>query len=91
MPVALSASSWQNSNPDRALCILREDKPVSHDRSSVEAVVQHYFDALYEGDADKLGAVFHPSADLRSVEKGELKVLTMPVLVRLSRPIQELR
>ncbi len=64
---------------------------VSHDRSSVEAVVQHYFDALYEGDADKLGAVFHPSADLRSLEKGELKVLTMPVLVRLSRPIQELR
>jgi ketosteroid isomerase-like protein len=55
---------------------------VSHDRSSVEAVVQHYFDALYEGDADKLGAVFHPSADLRSLEKGELKVLTMPVLVR---------
>ena len=46
---------------------------MSHDRSSVEAVVQHYFDALYEGDADKLGAVFHPSADLRSLEKGELK------------------
>ena len=45
---------------------------MSHDRSSAEAVVQHYFDALYEGDADKLGAVFHPSADLRSVEKGEL-------------------
>ena len=41
---------------------------MSHDRSSVESVVQHYFDALYEGDADKLGAVFHPSADLRSVD-----------------------
>ena len=37
---------------------------MSHDRSTVEAVVQHYFDALYEGDADKLGAVFHPTADL---------------------------
>src|SRR6266852_473109 len=73
----------------QALCILRGGQTVSHDRSSVEAVVQHYFDALYEGDADKLGAVFHPSADLRSLEKGELKVLTMPVLVRLSRPIQE--
>ena len=49
-----------------------------HDRSTVEAVVQHYFDALYEGDAEKLGEIFHPSADLRWVEKGELKVLTVP-------------
>ena len=51
---------------------------VSHDRSTVEAVVRHYFDGLYEGDADRLGAVFHPSADLRWVEKGELQVLTVP-------------
>jgi hypothetical protein len=53
-------------------------KFMSADRSSVEAVVKNYFDALYEGDADKMGAVFHPSADLRWVEKGELKVLTVP-------------
>ena len=51
---------------------------MSHDRSSVEAVVQGYFDALYEGDADKLAAIFHPSADLRWLEKGELQVLTVP-------------
>ena len=51
---------------------------VSHDRSSLEAVVQHYFDGLYEGDADRLAAVFHPSADLRWVEKGELQVLAVP-------------
>jgi ketosteroid isomerase-like protein len=51
---------------------------MSHDRSSVEAVVKSYFDALYEGDADKMGAIFHPSADLRWVEKGELKILTVP-------------
>ena len=51
---------------------------MSHDRSTVEAVVQHYFDGLYEGDADKLGAIFHSSADLRSLEKGELKVMTVP-------------
>src|SRR5277367_1083470 len=49
-----------------------------HDRSSVEAVVKGYFDALYEGDADKMAVIFHPSADLRWVEKGELKVLTVP-------------
>ncbi|MFY0100108.1 nuclear transport factor 2 family protein, partial [Acinetobacter baumannii] len=41
-------------------------------------VVQHYFDGLYEGDADKLGAIFHPTADLRWVERGELQVLTVP-------------
>jgi hypothetical protein len=51
---------------------------VSHDRSTVEAVVQHYFDGLYEGSADKLGAIFHPSADLRWLEKGALQVLTVP-------------
>ena len=51
---------------------------MSHDRSTVEAVVHHYFDALYEGDAEKMGTIFHPSADLRWVDKGELKVLTVP-------------
>lgn len=51
---------------------------MSPNRSSVEAVVQSYFDGLYEGDAEKLGDVFHPSADLRCVEKGELKILTVP-------------
>jgi len=51
---------------------------MSQNRSSVEAVVQSYFDGLYEGDAEKLGAIFHPTADLRWVEKGELQVLTVP-------------
>ena len=51
---------------------------MSHDRSTVEAVVAAYFDGLYEGNADRLGAVFHPSADLRWLEKGELQVLTVP-------------
>ena len=48
------------------------------DRSTVEAVVNHYFDGLYEGNAEKLGAVFDTSADLRWVEKGKLQVLTVP-------------
>ena len=51
---------------------------MSHDRSTVEAVVRNYFDGLYEGNADKLAAIFHPSADLRWLEKGELQVLTVP-------------
>jgi hypothetical protein len=58
---------------------------LSHDRSTVEAVIQHYFDGLYEGDADKLGAIFHPTADLRWVEGGELKVLTVPDWMALVR------
>jgi hypothetical protein len=51
-------------------------KPMNHDRSTVEAVVTSYFDGLYESNADTLGEIFHPSADLRWLEKGELQVLT---------------
>ena len=51
---------------------------MTYDLSSVEAVVQNYFDGLYEGDADRLGAIFHPSADLRWLEKGDLQVLRLP-------------
>jgi hypothetical protein len=58
---------------------------MSHDRSSIESVVQTYFDGLYEGDADKLAVAFDPSADLRWVEKGELKVLTVPDWLALVR------
>ena len=58
---------------------------MSLDRSTVEAVVQHYFDGVYEGDADKLGAIFHPSADLRSLEKGELQVLHLPAWLNWMR------
>jgi hypothetical protein len=51
---------------------------MAYDRSTVEAVIQHYFDGLYENDADKIGAIFDPSADLRWQENGELKVLRVP-------------
>ncbi len=56
------------------------------DRSSVEAVAQHYFDGLYEGDADKLAAIFHPTADLRWQDSaGDLKILTLPDWLGLVR------
>ena len=58
---------------------------MSHDRSTVEAVVKNYFDGVYEGDADKLGEVFHPSADLRSLENGELRVLHLPAWLNWMR------
>jgi hypothetical protein len=65
--------------------ILPGGPPMSQDRSSVESIVQTYFDGLYESDADKLATAFHPSADLRWVEKGELKVLTVPDWLALVR------
>ena len=56
-----------------------------YDRSSVEAVIANYFDAIYESDADKLGAMFHPSADFRWLENGELQVLPVPDLLERVR------
>ncbi len=32
---------------------------MSTDRSAIEQTIQTYFDGLYEGDADKLGSIFH--------------------------------
>ena len=58
---------------------------MSLDRSTVEAVIQHYFDGVHEGDADKLEEIFHPSADLRSLEKGELQVLHLPAWLNWMR------
>lgn len=49
-----------------------------NNRATVDDVIQLYFDGLYEGNADKLGEAFHPTADLRWLEKGELQVLTVP-------------
>jgi Putative lumazine-binding len=54
---------------------------MSRDRSSLEAMIASYLDGLYEGDADALGTVFHPTADLRWLEKGELQVLSVPELL----------
>ena len=51
---------------------------MAHDRSTVESVIQLYFDGLYEGSADKIGEAFHPSADSRWHENGELQVLKVP-------------
>src|SRR6202012_2299881 len=47
-------------------------------RSIVQELVKQYFEGLYEGDAEKLGAFFPSSADLRWLENGELQVLSVP-------------
>lgn len=49
---------------------------MANDLKEIEAVLQTYFDGLYEGDTAKLAAAFHDSADLRSVaEDGSLVIL----------------
>ena len=41
----------------------------------IRAAVTTYLDGLYEGDADKLASVFHPTSSLTYEEGGELKPL----------------
>ena len=49
---------------------------MSDDLAAIEAVLRTYFDGLHEGDVQKLGGVFHETADLRSVAAdGALAVL----------------
>jgi hypothetical protein len=53
---------------------------MTNDLAAIEAVLQTYFDGLYEGSVEKLGAAFHETADLRSVAAdGTLAVLTRGV------------
>ncbi len=42
------------------------------DLQEIEAALQTYFDGMYEGDADKLGRVFHEVAHLFGVTDGKL-------------------
>ena len=48
---------------------------MSADRASIEAAVKTYLDGLYEGDADKLAGVFHPTSALTYEQDGKLAVL----------------
>ena len=44
------------------------------DRAAIEAVIQTYFDGLYEGDADKLAQAFHPTSALAQAHEGKIVV-----------------
>jgi hypothetical protein len=48
---------------------------MSDDRKAIEAVVWTYLDGLYEGDADKLASVFHPTSALTWEQDGKLTPL----------------
>ncbi len=45
--------------------------------AEIDAVLQRYFDALYESDADKLGGVMHPQAIYATPDEQPLLLLTM--------------
>ncbi len=47
----------------------------SQDRQAIEKAVQTYLDGLYEGDAEKLASVFHPTSALTADLNGELKIV----------------
>ena len=44
------------------------------DLTAIEAVVKTYLDGLYEGDADKIASVFHPTSALTGMTDGELVI-----------------
>ncbi len=46
-----------------------------NDETAIEALMQLYFDGLYEGDVEKLSGAFHPTAALAYERDGELVVL----------------
>ena len=48
---------------------------MSADLKAIEAAVHDYLDGLYEGDADKLARVFHPTSALTFEANGALKPL----------------
>ena len=45
------------------------------DIENIREAVKTYLDGLYEGDADKLARVFHPTSSLTYEEAGQLKPL----------------
>ena len=48
---------------------------MTNERTAIEAAVQTYLDGLFEGDADKLASVLHPTSALTSEQNGVLTPL----------------
>jgi hypothetical protein len=47
------------------------------ERTAIEQTIQTYFDGLYEGDADKLGSIFHQASALTWEQDGQVAVWTL--------------
>lgn len=50
---------------------------MSDERTAIERTIQDYFDALYDGDADKLARVFLPTSALTFEQDGKTQVLPL--------------
>ena len=50
---------------------------MSDERAAIEQTLQTYFDGLYEGDADKLGSIFHEASALTFEHEGKVMVLPL--------------
>jgi hypothetical protein len=48
---------------------------MADDSNAIKFAAQTYLDGLYEGDADKLATVFHPTSALTWEQDGALKPL----------------
>jgi hypothetical protein len=48
---------------------------MDEDRQAIQATVQLYLDGLYEGDAEKLAASFHPTSALTYEADGKITIL----------------
>jgi hypothetical protein len=48
---------------------------MTDERTAIEAAVKIYLDGLFEGNADKLASVFHPTSALTSEQNGVLTPL----------------
>ena len=48
---------------------------MNDDKQAIQATVRLYLDGLYEGDADKLAASFHPTSALTYESEGKITIL----------------
>lgn len=54
-----------------------------NDRAEIEKTLGHYFDALYEGDTDKVREVFHENSHLYSATGGKFVDIPLESYVEL--------
>ena len=55
------------------------------DQRAIEQTIQTYFDGLYEGNADKLGSVFHENSALTWDQDGQISVLPRDAWLKMVR------
>lgn len=54
-------------------------------RAAIAALAQHYFDALYDGNADLFATLFHPAARLFCATEGDLVQMDVPQYLAVVR------